>query len=79
MAEVANWGTVVGLMDNAHERTDPSEDSAYVQPLGEGLAAPRGFRLKMPDNQEPVIVWAMVVGSIVLLFMLGKAFKTARA
>jgi len=79
MAEAANWGKTLTLIDNAAARREPSEDSAYVQPIGEGLAMPRGFRLKMPENQEPVMVWGMVVGSIVLLFLISKAFKTAKA
>jgi len=79
MADAANWGNVIGLTDNAHERMDPSEGSAYEQPLDAGVSLPRGFRLKMPANQEPVMVWGMVVGSIVLLFLLSRAFKTAKA
>jgi len=79
MAEAANWGNVTGLIDDAHERISPSDDSAYIQPLDEGVAKPRGFRMKMPENQEPVMVWGMVVGSIVLLFLISKAFKTAKA
>lgn len=79
MAEAANWGNTVGLIDNASARTGPKEDSAYVQPLGDGLAIPRGFRMKMPENQEPVMVWGMVVGSIVMLFLLARVFKNAKA
>jgi hypothetical protein len=79
MTEAANWGKVTSLIDNSAARREPSDDSAYVQPLGDGVAKPRGFKVKMPENQEPVMVWGMVVGSIAVLFLLSRAFKTAKA
>lgn len=79
MADAANWGQVLSLIDNSEPRKDPEEGSAYVAPLGSGLALPRGFKMRMPEDTEPYVVWLMVVGSIAGLFIISRLFKTAKA
>ena len=80
MPESALWGQVRTLIDNAEPRTEPTEESAYVQPLGEGLAKPRGFgRFAMSNDKEPYAVWILVVGAIALLFLMQRGFRTVKA
>ena len=80
MAEAALWGQVKSLVDNAEARLDIASDSAYEMPLDSGVAKPRGFgKLSMPADKEPYMVWLIVVGSMVGLLLLSKAFKTAKA
>ena len=82
--EAANWGSPFGALardDNAEARQEPASGSAYEQgPPEPGVVAkPRGFKVGLPEDKEPLVVWFLVVGSIAGLLMLGKWFNSAKA
>jgi hypothetical protein len=81
MTEAASWAIASPTLseDNAYARETPgSETENYVQPIGTGLATVRGNLANLP-GKEPIAVWVLVVGGIVALILISKAFKTASA
>jgi len=89
MAEAAMWGGgddgYYTVTDNEYAREDSAAGGeAYVQTSSPGVTGgiARGHvwaRKATGVEAEPRAVWLIVVGSIGALFLLGKAFKTARA
>jgi hypothetical protein len=85
MADAAMWGDVYTVTDNAAARVDDASGGvAYVQDVEPGRVAgiARGHMWAKKAgaiDPEPRIVWVIVVGSIVALFLFGNTFKSARA
>jgi hypothetical protein len=78
MAERADWGADLLAPNLDREDSQEVATEAFTDDMGAGWTSPRGQRFALPtEAPEAFAMWALVVGAIVGLVILRRAFRGA--